>query len=41
MLYQPATAAAVGTWRGKLVRYRKTFSNRCVLTGDTGTVFQF
>ena len=41
MLYQPATAAAVGTWRGKLVRYRKTFSNRCVLTGDTGAVFQF
>jgi hypothetical protein len=40
-LYQPATAAATGTWRGRVVRYRKTFSNRCVLTCDTGPVFRF
>jgi hypothetical protein len=41
MLYQPAIASAAGTWRGHPVRYRKTFSNTCVLTGDTGAVFAF
>jgi hypothetical protein len=40
-LYQPATATATGTWRGTVVRYRKTFSNTCVLTADTGPVFRF
>jgi len=41
MEYQPATASAAGTWRGRPVRYRKTFSNACVLGGATGAVFRF
>jgi hypothetical protein len=40
-LYQPATAVATGTWRGHAVRYKKTFSNKCVLAVETGAVFQF
>jgi hypothetical protein len=40
-LYQPVTAAATGTWRGRTVRYKKTFSNKCVLAVETGAVFQF
>jgi hypothetical protein len=41
MQYQPATAAAKGTWRGRSVQYKKTFSNSCALTTGTGAVFQF
>jgi hypothetical protein len=41
MQFQPATAEAKGTWRGHPVRYRKTFSNACVLAVSTGPVFGF
>jgi hypothetical protein len=40
-LYQPATAVATGTWRGRPVHYKRTFSNKCVLAVETGAVFQF
>jgi Subtilisin inhibitor-like len=40
--YDPATAAAVGYWRGRLINYVKTFSNPCVATIETGGhVFRF
>jgi len=41
MEYRPATAVAKGTWRGRAVQYRKTFSNSCVLGAGTGPVFRF
>jgi hypothetical protein len=41
MQFQPATAEARGTWLGHPVRYRKTFSNTCVLAVSTGPVFGF
>jgi hypothetical protein len=41
MQYQPATAVAKGTWRGRSVQYKKAFSNVCVLRAETGPVFRF
>jgi hypothetical protein len=41
MIYLPAVAAATGTWRGRSVQYRHTYSNSCLLGVQTGPVFQF
>jgi len=41
MIYRPATAAAKGTWRGRVVKFTHTYSNSCVLGVQTGAVFQF
>jgi hypothetical protein len=41
MEYRPATAVAKGTWRGRAVQYKKTFSNSCALGAGTGPVFRF
>ncbi|MFI2380004.1 SSI family serine proteinase inhibitor [Streptomyces sp. NPDC018964] len=37
--YVPVTAHAEGKWRGRAVEYTGTFSNTCVLTARTGSVF--
>ncbi|GGQ85321.1 SSI family serine proteinase inhibitor [Couchioplanes azureus] len=39
--YQPVTAFAAGSWQGRPVTYRKTFSNHCILLDATGDVFDF
>jgi Subtilisin inhibitor-like len=41
MEYAPVTATATGRWRGKVVSWSKSFSNRCMLNAATGSVFQF
>jgi hypothetical protein len=38
-LYEPVVASASGTWRGRKVRYRQTYSNDCELRRQTGVVF--
>lgn len=39
MIYAPVTAHARGTWGGRSVEYRETFSNSCALTARTGSLF--
>ncbi|MFI6013579.1 SSI family serine proteinase inhibitor [Streptomyces sp. NPDC051243] len=39
MIYAPVTAHARGTWAGRPVEYRETFSNSCALTARTGSLF--
>jgi hypothetical protein len=39
MQYDPVTVTATGRWHGKIVRYKHTFGNACVLRTDTGAVF--
>ncbi|MGI5379021.1 SSI family serine proteinase inhibitor [Streptomyces sp. CA-251387] len=39
MIYAPVTAYARGTWGGRSVEYRETFSNSCALAARTGSVF--
>lgn len=39
MIFAPVTAHAHGTWRGRPVEYTETFSNTCMLTARTGSVF--
>ncbi|MDC0771641.1 SSI family serine proteinase inhibitor [Streptomyces sp. HD] len=39
MIYAPVTAHARGTWGGRSVEYRETFSNSCALAARTGSVF--
>jgi hypothetical protein len=41
MLYDPVTVSATGRWKGKTVKYTKTYGNACVLKNETGAVFQF
>lgn len=41
MEYAPVTATAVGTWRGKPVRFKETYVNNCSMLAHTGVVFQF
>jgi hypothetical protein len=38
--FAPVTATAIGRWRGRAVRYRETFGNRCVLRVQTGPLFR-
>ncbi len=39
--YAPITAAAVGTWKGKTVKWKKTFPNHCDMVRRTGALFTF
>lgn len=39
MIYAPVTAHARGTWGGRSVEYRETFSNSCALAARTGALF--
>jgi hypothetical protein len=39
MVYEPVTASARGTWRGRPIDYTKTFSNPCAMEAETGAVF--
>ncbi len=39
--YDPVTATADGTWRGRAVHWKKTFPNACALDAATGPVFRF
>jgi hypothetical protein len=39
MIYAPVTAHARGEWNGRPVDYTRTFSNGCVMSGTTGSVF--
>ncbi|MEZ3179138.1 subtilase-type protease inhibitor [Streptomyces pimonensis] len=39
MIFAPVTAHASGRWRGRPVDYTETFSNTCMLTARTGSVF--
>ncbi|MEU7896218.1 SSI family serine proteinase inhibitor [Nonomuraea sp. NPDC049152] len=41
MEYDPVQATATGTWEGREIRYRHTFSNPCVMRSETGSVFAF
>jgi hypothetical protein len=39
--YAPITAEIEGTWKGRAVRWSKTFPNSCDLTRATGVLFAF
>lgn len=39
MIFAPVTAHASGMWHGHPVEYTETFSNTCMLTARTGSVF--
>jgi hypothetical protein len=39
MQYDPVTVTATGRWKGRTVRYERTFGNACVLRVETGPVF--
>ncbi|MEU0968784.1 SSI family serine proteinase inhibitor [Streptomyces sp. NPDC005917] len=39
MVYAPVTAQARGTWNGRPIEYRETFSNACEMAVRTGPVF--
>ena len=39
--YAPITARIDGTWKGRKMRWSKTFPNACDLTRATGAVFAF
>jgi hypothetical protein len=41
MIYDPVTATAHGTWRGKAVHYQHPFGNACTMHLATGAVFDF
>jgi hypothetical protein len=40
-LYRPATLTATGRWKGRQVKYRRTFPNRCNARLRTADVFNF
>ncbi|MGN9779623.1 SSI family serine proteinase inhibitor [Micromonospora sp. H33] len=39
--YAPVTVRAVGLWQDRPVSYTETFSNRCELLRETGSLFAF
>jgi hypothetical protein len=39
--FDPVTARAVGSWRGRTVTWQRTYVNACVLDAATGAVFRF
>lgn len=39
--YAPVTVEATGRWRGRLVRFKKTYGNDCDMTAHTGSLFDF
>lgn len=40
-IYDPVVITAQGVWEGRLVSYRETFANECVMLGEKGAVFEF
>ena len=40
-IYDPVTATAAGTWRGRNFQWQKTFGNTCELRAATTPVFDF
>jgi hypothetical protein len=41
LLYQPVTARLNGVWRGKTVKWQKTYGNTCEMNRATGVLFDF
>nr|GID84641.1 protease [Actinoplanes derwentensis] len=41
LLYQPVTARLHGTWRGRPVKWQRTYGNSCEMSRATGVLFQF
>ncbi|GAA4015595.1 protease inhibitor [Allokutzneria multivorans] len=41
MEYDPFEVTATGTWRGKPVTHKATYSNGCVMAASTGAVYRF
>ncbi|MFC7532693.1 SSI family serine proteinase inhibitor [Actinoplanes sp. GCM10030250] len=41
LLYKPVTARLKGTWRGKPVKWEKTYGNSCEMNRATGVLFDF
>ncbi|MGI5400524.1 SSI family serine proteinase inhibitor [Streptomyces sp. CA-135486] len=39
--FDPVTAGATGTWRGRMTAWHKTYANACALDAATGEVFRF
>ncbi|MEU8957777.1 SSI family serine proteinase inhibitor [Streptomyces sp. NPDC048518] len=39
--FEPVTATATGTFRGRNVSWHKTYPNACALENETGHVFRF
>lgn len=39
--YDPVTARAAGTWRGRDITWQRTYANACLLDAATGAVFRF
>ncbi|WAL93460.1 SSI family serine proteinase inhibitor [Streptomyces sp. Je 1-369] len=39
--FDPVTATATGSYKGKAVKWHKTYPNACALDADTGHVFRF
>ncbi|GAA1627876.1 SSI family serine proteinase inhibitor [Actinoplanes couchii] len=41
LLYRPVTARLTGTWRGRTVKWQRTYGNSCEMGRATGVLFQF
>jgi Subtilisin inhibitor-like len=41
LIYAPIRADLTGTWKGRRVRWSRTYGNRCEMTRATGVLFQF
>lgn len=39
--YSPRTVEATGHWQGKIVKFSKTYGNKCEMTSATGILFDF
>jgi hypothetical protein len=41
MIYQPVRADITGTWKGRRVKWSKTYGNKCEMNRATGVLFAF
>jgi len=41
MEYAPRTVTAIGTWRGRAVRFQHTYGNTCAMRNQAGPVYRF
>lgn len=41
LIYAPIRADVTGTWRGRRIRWSRTYGNTCEMTRATGVVFAF
>jgi len=39
--YAPITAAVAGTWKGRTVKWKRTYPNHCDMVRSTGVLFRF